>query len=48
MLTEMVRPGTNVLELDEAVRREYSRRKVVPTFLGYPPTGRIPSLQRSA
>ena len=35
MLVSMVKPGTNVLELDEAVRREYSRRKVKPTFLGY-------------
>jgi methionyl aminopeptidase len=38
----MVKPGTNVLELDEAVRREYSRRNVVPTFLGYPPDGPHP------
>jgi methionyl aminopeptidase len=37
MLTEMIKPGVNVLELDEAVRREYSRRGVIPTFLGYPP-----------
>lgn len=35
MLVSMVKPGTNVLELDDAVRREYSRRKVTPTFLGY-------------
>jgi methionyl aminopeptidase len=35
LLVSMVKPGTNVLELDEAVRREYSRRKVTPTFLGY-------------
>jgi methionyl aminopeptidase len=35
LLVSMVKPGTNVLELDEAVRREYGRRKVTPTFLGY-------------
>lgn len=35
LLISMVKPGANVLELDEAVRREYSRRKVTPTFLGY-------------
>jgi methionyl aminopeptidase len=35
ILVSMVKPGTNVLELDEAVRREYERRKVTPTFLGY-------------
>lgn len=35
MLCDMVKPGVNVLELDDAVRREYSRRSVVPTFLGY-------------
>ena len=35
LLVEMVKPGRNVLELDEAVRREYSRRGVTPTFLGY-------------
>jgi methionyl aminopeptidase len=35
VLVSMVKPGTNVLELDDAVRREYSRRKVTPTFLGY-------------
>lgn len=32
----MVKPGVNVLELDETVRREFSRRGVAPTFLGYP------------
>jgi methionyl aminopeptidase len=35
LLVAMVKPGTNVLELDQAVRAEYSRRKVTPTFLGY-------------
>ena len=35
VLIDRVKPGTNVLELDEAVRREYDRRKVTPTFLGY-------------
>jgi methionyl aminopeptidase len=42
MLVAMVKPGTNVLELDEAVRREYSRRGVVPSFLGYPPGSKTP------
>ena len=42
VLVAMVKPGTNVLELDEAVRREYSRRGVVPTFLGYPPGAKRP------
>ncbi len=35
MLVEAVRPGQNVLELDRIVRREYKRRGVTPTFLGY-------------
>src|SRR5215213_7439565 len=35
MLVAMLQPGRNVLELDEAVRREFSRRGVTPTFLGY-------------
>ncbi len=35
MLVEAVRPGQNVLELDHIVRREYKRRGVTPTFLGY-------------
>lgn len=42
ILVDMVKPGVNVLELDEAVRREYSRRKVIPTFLGYPPGSKTP------
>ena len=42
ILVAMIKPGTNVLELDETVRREYSRRGVVPTFLGYPPGGEHP------
>jgi len=42
LLVSMVKPGTNVLELDEAVRREYSRRGVVPSFLGYPPGSKRP------
>jgi methionyl aminopeptidase len=42
LLVAMVKPGTNVIELDEAVRREYSRRGVTPTFLGYPPGGPHP------
>ena len=35
ILVEAVRPGQNVLELDRIVRREYKRRGVTPTFLGY-------------
>ncbi|HEY8490377.1 MAG TPA: type I methionyl aminopeptidase [Dehalococcoidia bacterium] len=35
MLVEMVRPGVTEKELDRAVRREYKRRGVTPTFLGY-------------
>jgi methionyl aminopeptidase len=37
MLVEAVRPGESVLELDRIVRREFRRRNVLPTFLGYPP-----------
>jgi methionyl aminopeptidase len=36
MLVEAVRPGLVVKELDRIVRREYARRGVIPTFLGYP------------
>src|SRR3712207_2413750 len=42
VLVDMVKPGRNVLELDDTVRREYSRRRVVPTFLGYPPGSKRP------
>jgi methionyl aminopeptidase len=36
MLVEAVRPGLVVKELDRIVRKEYARRGVIPTFLGYP------------
>ncbi|MCS7275470.1 MAG: type I methionyl aminopeptidase [Dehalococcoidia bacterium] len=35
MLVEHVRPGVVERELDELVRREFARRGVIPTFLGY-------------
>jgi methionyl aminopeptidase len=35
LLCEAVKPGLVVKELDKIVRREYARRGVVPTFLGY-------------
>ncbi len=35
LLVEHVRPGVREKELDQLVRREFSRRGVVPTFLGY-------------
>ncbi len=35
MLVERLRPGLVEKELDEIVRREFARRGVVPTFLGY-------------
>lgn len=35
VLVERLRPGLVEKELDEIVRKEFSRRGVVPTFLGY-------------
>jgi methionyl aminopeptidase len=35
LLTEAVKPGLVVKELDKIVRKEYARRGVIPTFLGY-------------
>ena len=35
MLVERLRPGLVEKELDEIVRRQFARRGVVPTFLGY-------------
>jgi len=35
MLADHLRPGVVETELDEIVRREFARAKVVPTFLGY-------------
>jgi methionyl aminopeptidase len=35
LLCEAVKPGLVVKELDKLVRKEYARRGVIPTFLGY-------------
>ena len=35
ILKDAVKPGLVVKELDKLVRKEYARRGVVPTFLGY-------------
>lgn len=35
ILVEATKPGVVVKELDKIVRKEYARRGVVPTFLGY-------------
>jgi methionyl aminopeptidase len=35
ILAEQVRPGLVVSQLDETVRQEYARRRLVPTFLHY-------------
>ncbi len=35
ILVDALRPGIIELELDEIVRREYKKRNLVPTFLGY-------------
>jgi len=35
MLVEKLRPGLVELELDEVARREFKKRNVIPTFLGY-------------
>jgi methionyl aminopeptidase len=35
MLMEATRPGVVVKELDKLVRKEYAKRGVIPTFLGY-------------
>jgi methionyl aminopeptidase len=35
ILAEAAKPGVRERELDEIVREEYKRRKVIPTFLGY-------------
>jgi methionyl aminopeptidase len=35
ILVDALRPGIVELELDEIVRREYKKRELVPTFLGY-------------
>ena len=35
LLKDAVKPGLVVKELDKLVRKEYARRGVVPTFLGY-------------
>jgi methionyl aminopeptidase len=35
LLVEATKPGMVVKELDKLVRKEYARRGVIPTFLGY-------------
>jgi methionyl aminopeptidase len=35
ILKDAVKPGVVVKELDKIVRKEYARRGVIPTFLGY-------------
>jgi methionyl aminopeptidase len=35
ILADALRPGIIELELDEIVRREYKKRNIIPTFLGY-------------
>lgn len=35
LLVEATKPGVVVKELDKIVRKEYARRGVIPTFLGY-------------
>jgi methionyl aminopeptidase len=35
ILVDAVKPGLVVKELDKLVRKEYARRGVIPTFLGY-------------
>ncbi|MEK7247993.1 MAG: type I methionyl aminopeptidase [Chloroflexota bacterium] len=35
MLVDATRPGLMEIELDEIVRREYKKRDLIPTFLGY-------------
>jgi len=35
MLVDALRPGLVVKELDKIVRKEYAKRGVIPTFLGY-------------
>jgi len=35
ILVDAVRPGLVVKELDKIVRKEYAKRGVIPTFLGY-------------
>jgi methionyl aminopeptidase len=42
MLVEALKPGVKTIELDKIVRREYAKRGVIPTFLGYPPGARNP------
>jgi methionyl aminopeptidase len=35
LLVDAVKPGLVIKELDKLVRKEYARRGVIPTFLGY-------------
>jgi methionyl aminopeptidase len=42
LLVAALRPGLVVKELDRIVRKEYAKRGVIATFLGYPPGGAVP------
>ena len=42
MLVDALEPGTTTKDLDRIVRREYAKRGVTPTFLGYAPGGHPP------
>lgn len=42
LLVEAAKPGVVLKDLDKLVRKEYARRGVIPTFLGYPPGSRNP------
>jgi methionyl aminopeptidase len=42
LLIEALEPGTATRELDKIVRKEYAKRGVKPTFLGYAPGGHPP------
>lgn len=39
VLAAEIRPGLDIRRLDEIVRDEFTRRNVLPTFLGYPHRG---------
>jgi len=42
IIVERLRPGLVEKELDEIVRREFEKRRVIPVFLGYPPSAPPP------
>lgn len=41
LVVDAIKPGVNVATLDEIVRREFGRRKVIPTFLNYQPSREV-------